>query len=79
MIVYNIRANGPYEYDKFMLNYGQLHNLVSDMETRYQNSDIVTGNLYVRNNITLAEELDQVTAEDGILNRIALLRTILTE
>lgn len=79
MIVYNIRANGPYEYDKFMLNYGQLHNLVTDMKERYQDSDVVTGNLYIRNNVTLSEEIDRITAEDGMLNRIALLRTMLTE
>ena len=28
MIVYNVRRNGPYEYDKFALNIFQLYNLV---------------------------------------------------
>ena len=28
MIIYNIRYNGPYEYDKFILNTFQLYNLV---------------------------------------------------
>lgn len=28
MIVYNIRRNGPYEYDKFALNIFQFYNLV---------------------------------------------------
>lgn len=26
MIKYNIRNNGPWEYDKFVLNYYNLHN-----------------------------------------------------
>ena len=34
MIVYNIRRNGPYEYDKFILNTFQLYNLVRDMKKK---------------------------------------------
>ena len=34
MIVYNIRRNGPYEYDKFILNTFQLYNLVRDMKQK---------------------------------------------
>ena len=33
MIVYNFPYRGPYEYDKFVLNYLQLHNEVSFLET----------------------------------------------
>lgn len=40
MILYNIRANGPFEYDKFILNIGQLHNEVLDMHKEYQKADI---------------------------------------
>ena len=32
MIVYNIRANGPWEYDKFILNATQLHNEAKVLE-----------------------------------------------
>ena len=30
MIIYNLRYNGPYEYDKFILNVFQLYNLVEE-------------------------------------------------
>lgn len=33
MIIYNFPHRGPYEYDKFVLNYLQLHNEVSFLET----------------------------------------------
>lgn len=79
MIIYNIRANGPYEYDKFMLDFGQLYNLVADTEAAYQNNDVVQGRLYVRQNVTLSEEIDRITGPDGLLNRIALIKDIITE
>ena len=40
MILYNIRANGPFEYDKFILNIGQLHNMCLEAEKQYQDSCI---------------------------------------
>lgn len=38
MIVYNIRANGPFEYDKFILNIGQLHNETNQLKHMVQDS-----------------------------------------
>lgn len=35
MIIYNIRNNGPYEKDKFLLNVGQLHNLAEDLKEEF--------------------------------------------
>lgn len=35
MIIYNIRQNGPYELDKFILNIGQLHNLVYNQRQNF--------------------------------------------
>ena len=40
MIIYNIRHNGPYEYDKFVLNTFQLHNLVRDMKKKLLDHEI---------------------------------------
>ena len=79
MIIYNIRANGPYEYDKFILNFGQLHNRVADAEQVYRDNDIVQGNVYIRDAVTLSEEINRITAPDGLLNRIALIREVITE
>ena len=40
MILYNIRANGPYEYDKFTLNIFQIINLLRDKQRDISESDI---------------------------------------
>lgn len=40
MILYNIRANGPFEYDKFILNIGQLHNEFNITKEEYENSEL---------------------------------------
>lgn len=40
MILYNIRANGPFEYDKFILNIGQLHNEFGITKEMYENSGL---------------------------------------
>ena len=40
MIIYNIRHNGPYEYDKFVLNTFQLYNLVRDMKKKLSGHEI---------------------------------------
>ena len=40
MIIYNIRHNGPYEYDKFILNTFQLYNLVRDMKKKLSGHEI---------------------------------------
>lgn len=40
MILYNIRANGPFEYDKFILNIGQLHNEFNMTKDMYENSEL---------------------------------------
>ena len=40
MIIYNIRYDGPYEYDKFILNIGQLYNIVYDEKKRYNAHEI---------------------------------------
>lgn len=79
MIIYNIRANGPYEYDKFILNFGQLHNRVADTEQVYRDSDIVQENVYIRDAVTLSEEINRITAPDGLLSRITLIREVITE
>ena len=44
MILYNIRNNGPFEYDKFILNIGQLHNKVLDIKKEYHNVDTIKEN-----------------------------------
>ena len=83
MIVYNIRANGPYEYDKFMLNFGQLYNICQDMQQEYRQSGILELNADLMARIkerTQAVQQDIFHKQDtvnGLLNRIALLQEML--
>ena len=79
MIVYNIRANGPYEYDKFMLNYGQLYNLAKNAETDWKNNTIHTLNRELSNMIqAIYSGLDQ-SIENNILEHAAIIKRIITE
>ena len=55
MIVYNIRHNGPYEYDKFILNTFQLYNLLRNMKKKLAGHEI-----YSQLN-TLTEEINRKT------------------
>lgn len=41
MIYYNFCFRGPYEYDKFILNYLQFSNEVRFLESEYKNQEIV--------------------------------------
>ena len=71
MIVYNIRRNGPYEYDKFILNTFQLYNLVRDMKKKLAGHEI-----YSQLNM-LAEEINRKTVPAAgapvLLDRLLLL------
>lgn len=40
MILYNIRANGPYEYDKFILNIFQIINLLRQQQETVTAADL---------------------------------------
>lgn len=55
MILYNIRANGPFEYDKFTLNIGQLHNECSEIKKIYKESLLLQKNedltAYIQENV----------------------------
>lgn len=73
MIVYNFRANGPYEYDKFILNFGQLYNLIADMKQDWQKN--ATQEL----NRQLSQQINNLTEEKSLLNEITLLKEILTK
>ena len=71
MIVYNIRHNGPYEYDIFILNTFQLYNLVRDMKKKLAEHEI-----YSQLN-TLTEEINRKTVPAAgapvLLDRLLLL------
>lgn len=83
MILYNIRANGPFEYDKFMLLLGQLHNLYQDALEAYQKSQAV------QQAGTLSDKIDRYTAAlqidtarksgsfNSILNQVAAYKEAL--
>lgn len=67
MIIYNIRKNGPYEKDKFILNIGQLHNKVMDEQENFEKSDIYL-QLKALNNL-----IREYTKEDSLANQMALI------
>ena len=67
MIIYNIRKNGPYEKDKFVLNIGQLHNKVMDEQENFEKSDIHL-QLKALNNL-----IKEYTKEDSLANQMALI------
>lgn len=39
MIIYNMRYRGPYEYDKFLQNVFQYHNIIQSVKEQYNGSD----------------------------------------
>ena len=67
MIIYNIRKNGPYEKDKFILNIGQLHNKVIDEQKNFERSDIHL-QLKELNNL-----IREYTKEDSLADKIAVI------
>ena len=75
MIIYNFRANGPYEYDKFVLNFGQLYNLCANTKNEWKQSQLWLYNKELANIIyTLTN-----SAEENILSRLVLLKETVTE
>lgn len=66
MILYNIRKNGPYEYDKWILNIGQIHNAAVDL---YDNAKPI------RDLKTIRRDID-ILLDDELLraNRIQILK-----
>lgn len=70
MIIYNIRKNGPYEYDKFVLNIGQIYNLVYDVKTKYD-SDEIHKTLESLNDI-----INKITNHDSYINKLELQTSV---
>ena len=73
MILYNIRANGPFEYDKMILNVGQLHNECSEAKDAYRNTELLD---YLEEMNTM---IAACTGKDNLLNRLALAKKAVLE
>ena len=71
MIIYNIRKNGPYEYDKFILNIFQLYNLIYDEKKNF-------GAHEIHNQLnSLNTYIKDTTNEESNLNKlIAIYRAV---
>lgn len=67
MIIYNIRKNGPYEYDKFMLNIGQIHNKVKEIIKEYKNHEIH------QKSTLLDFEIKTITDKNSLLDQLLLI------
>lgn len=70
MIIYNMRKNGPYEYDKFILNIGQIYNMVAE-ESSKMKDHAAYKNLEILN-----ENIERLTAPDSISNKLLSLRNL---
>lgn len=83
MIIYNIRANGPYEYDKFILNFGQLYNYYADAKDEWKqspiwNQDNTLSNM-VQHNTEVWENSEGTIKNNNVLAILALMKEIMTE
>ena len=67
MIIYNLRYNGPYEYDKFILNVFQLYNLVEEEKEKYA-AHPIHEKLTALNKVI--KEMTQYEAESRINTRL---------
>jgi len=76
MIRYNLRYRGPFEYEKFILNIFQLSN-----EIKYLNNEIETGelNLLSSDNNDLSKLFEELTGEDGLMNKMLKLTLSMEE
>ena len=88
MILYNIRANGPFEYDKFILNIGQLHNEYNQTKNAYRNSVIKQSESVLNNKIQERIQpieiygndiyknwiKDQTCTEDNFLQHLVMIK-----
>ena len=65
MILYNLRYNGPYEYDKFILNICQLYNLVEDEKIKFAAHEIHEQ----------IKKLDEIIKEKTVCDSISNINT----
>ena len=65
MILYNLRYNGPYEYDKFILNIYQLYNLVEDEKIKFAAHEIHEQ----------IKKLDEIIKEKTVCDSISNINT----
>lgn len=73
MIIYNIRNNGPYEYEKFVLNIFQIYNLIYDEKQKFAQHQIHDTLEYLNQQIT------ELTKEDSLGNELSLIHISRTE
>ena len=67
MIIYNLRYNGPYEYDKFILNVFKLYKLVEEEKEKY-GAHPIHEKLTALNKVI--KEMTQYEAESRINTRL---------
>lgn len=73
MIIYNIRNNGPYEYEKFVLNIFQIYNLIYDEQQKFAQHQIHDTLEY------LNQQIIELTKEDSLGNELSLIHISRTE
>lgn len=73
MIIYNIRKNGPYEKDKFILNICQLHNKIMEEKTYFDSNEIHLQKEALENLIS------EYVKEDSLANQITLIAKVVDD
>ena len=73
MIVYNLRYNGPYEYDKFILNVFQLYNIVEEEKEKYAAHPIHERLSALNKKIKEMTQYDAVSRRNTRLDRLLMI------
>ena len=73
MIVYNLRYNGPYEYDKFILNVFQLYNIVEEEKEKYAAHPIHERLSTLNKKIKEMTQYDAISRRNTRLDRLLMI------
>lgn len=73
MILYNLRFNGPYEYDKLILNVFQLYNLVEEEKEKYAAHPILKKLSDLNNIIKEKTQYDARTRTNTCIDRLLMV------
>ena len=71
MILYNIRSRGPYEYDKFVLNFLQMKNEIDLAEKEYKKTAL---SLLKDKENEIVREYERLTGNNNISQQLLMMK-----
>ena len=71
MILYNIRNRGPYEYDKFVLNFLQMKNEIDLAEKEYKKTAL---SLLKDKENEIVREYERLTGDNNISQQLLMMK-----